>query len=168
MIRWITLREILESEFSRKIFGFDAFGKFPVTDIGHPADLNFINEFESAGGEGLELKECKAILEYKRFQNAFLIEGNIFDTLPGFLSDHPELRIALLHLDLDVKEPTAYTLDMLYERVVAGGLIVIDDYNAVPGATMAIDEFLAKKGNEKLTVNKLGYYNVPAYIKMAK
>ena len=165
MIRWLTLRGILESDFSRKVYGFDAFGKFPVADVAHPADLSFIREFEGAGGEGLSANECNLIFQQKKFQNFSLIEGNVFDTLPSFRSDHPELRSAWLHLDMDVKEPTAYVLDMLYERVVSGGLIVVDDYNAVSGATLAIDEFLSKAGNNGIAINKLPYYNVPAYLK---
>lgn len=161
LIRWLTLREMFESEFSRKIIAFDAFGKFPVANVDLAADLHFINRFEDAGGDGLSFKECNLILEYKKFQNYSLVEGNIFDTLPGFLSSNPELKIALLHLDMDVKEPTAFALDMLYERVVPGGLIVVDDYNAVKGATDAIDEFMSGKG---LQLMKMSYYNVPTYI----
>ena len=45
MIRWLTLREILESQFSRKVIGFDSFGKFPVANLDLQDDLNFINKF---------------------------------------------------------------------------------------------------------------------------
>jgi hypothetical protein len=165
LIRWLTLREIFESDYSRKIFGFDAFGKFPVIDVANSADLRFINQFEGAGGEGLSADECNEILEKKRFENCVLIQGNIFDTIPLFLAEHPELKIALLHLDMDVHEPTAYALDMLFDRVVPGGLIVVDDYNAVAGATRAIDEFLSRKTGGDLAIRKLPYYSVPAFIR---
>ena len=32
LIRFATYREMLESQYSRKIIGFDTFGKFPLTD----------------------------------------------------------------------------------------------------------------------------------------
>lgn len=58
-----------------------------------------------------------------------------------------------------------FALETLYERVVPGGLIIVDDYNAVAGATQAVDEFLAKLGDARAAISKLGFSNVPAYIR---
>ena len=46
---------------------------------------------------------------------------------------------------MDVKEPTDFALEKLYERVVPGGLIVFDDYNSVAGETISVDNFLKQK-----------------------
>jgi len=162
LIRFATFRSALESEFSRKIVGFDAFGNFPTAGIEGGDDKNFIELFEDAGGGGLSRAELSEILERKGFQNISLIEGNVFDTLGVYLKNNPETRISLLHLDMDVKEPTLFALHELYPRIVPGGLIVVDDYNAVKGATDAVDEFIADKGLQLL---KLGHYNVPAYMR---
>lgn len=98
----------------------------------------------------------------KGFENFKLIKGDVFETLPKYLSDNPETRIALLHLDMDVKDPTHFALDLLYERVVPGGIIVFDDFNAVAGETISVDEFLDK---HRLKIEKLPFYNVPAYVR---
>ena len=76
-----------------------------------------------------------------------LIEGNIFDTLPLFLSQNPGLKISLLHLDADLYEVTKFALDNLYQLVSHGGIIVFDEYGLVPweGETRAVDEFIEKK-----------------------
>ena len=161
LIRWLTMRELLENQFSRRVIGFDAFGKFPTKQVSLHDDLNFIDSFEDAGGDGLSVDESQLILDSKGFLNYSLVQGNIFDTLPSFLASNPELRVALLHLDMDVMEPTAFAIQSLYDRVVPGGIIVIDDYNSVKGATLAIDEFILGKG---LMLSKLSYYNVPAFI----
>ena len=58
---------------------------------------------------------------------------------------NPKLKISLLHLDLDVYKPTYYALINLYNRVSSCGLILIDDYNLVSGATKAVDHFIKEK-----------------------
>ncbi|MBD3756352.1 MAG: class I SAM-dependent methyltransferase [Gammaproteobacteria bacterium] len=162
LVRFATFRDALENDYSRKLVGFDAFGEFPTEGLNIEDDLNFIERFESTGGHGLEQDEVSAILESKGFENFELIEGNVFNTLPLYLKKHPETRISFLHLDMDVKEPTDFALELLYDRVVPGGLIVFDDYTAVAGATIAADEFSQKHG---LTIEKLPFYSVPSFIR---
>ena len=129
LVRLATYRDALENDFSRKIVGFDAFGPFPKEGLQVKDDLDFISRFETTGGHGLLDDEVASILNLKGFDNFELIKGNIFDTLPIYLEKHPETRLAFLHLDMDVKEPTDFALEHLYERVVPGGLIVFDDDN---------------------------------------
>ena len=66
-------------------------------------------------------------------------------------------------MDLDVAEPTEYVLNTLYERLVRGGLVVIDDYNDVEGATKVVD-FVQK---HNLTINTLSFTK-PVFIKKPK
>ena len=60
---------------------------------------------------------------------------------------------------MDVKEPTAYALDYLYERIVPSGLIILYDYNNNHGKTYAIDGFSAK---HKPRIEKTSYYCWPS------
>jgi Macrocin-O-methyltransferase (TylF) len=78
--------------------------------------------------------------------------------------NHPELKIALLHVDVDVYLPTKVILQELFDRVVKGGLVVFDDYGTVAGETRAIDEFLEKTGSDVL-IEKLPISHIPAYIR---
>lgn len=162
LVRFCTFRDALENDYSRKIVGFDAFGEFPTDNLEVEDDLEFIERFEGAGGHGLNEAEVENVLSTKGFENFKLVKGNVFDTLPKYLSDNPETRIALLHLDMDVKEPTDFALELLYERVVPGGIIVFDDYNAVAGETISVDEFV---GKHKLKLEKLPFYNVPTFVR---
>ncbi|VUZ29013.1 Uncharacterised protein [uncultured Comamonas sp.] len=79
----------------------------------------------------------------------------------AFPAAHPATRIALLHLDIDIKEPTEYALQRLYEHIVPQGLIVVDDYGTVAGATEAVDQFAKTHG---LLIQKTSHYKIPAYI----
>lgn len=60
LIRFATFREILESPYSRKIIGFDAFGKFP--EQGDENDLRFIKKFVKESGDGISVDELKKFL----------------------------------------------------------------------------------------------------------
>ena len=162
LIRFATFRNALENDFSRKIVGFDAFGKFPKEGLALAEDLNFIDEFEEEAGDGLGHQTITDILAKKQFSNIVLEKGNVFETLPLHLAKFPETRIALLHLDMDVKEPTEFALDQLFHRVVPNGLIVFDDYNAAPGASDVFDVFVRK---HKLKIEKLPFYHVPAFVR---
>lgn len=162
LVRLATFRNLLENDFSRRIVGFDAFGRFPTEKLSLKTDLAFIEDFEKAGGDGLTAEEVQNIFQAKHFRNVVLNAGNVFDTLPAYLERNPATRIAFLHLDMDVKEPTTFALERLFDRVVPGGLIVLDDYNAVAGETDAVDEFLARK---KLKIEKTNHYNVPSFIR---
>ena len=69
-----------------------------------------------------------------------LVEGPVEETVPRFA---PE-RIALLRLDTDWYESTRHELEHLYDRLVPGGVLVIDDYGSWQGARKATDDFLAR------------------------
>jgi len=77
-----------------------------------------------------------------------IIEGDIFDTLPQFLKDHPGLKISLLHMDVDLYEVTKFALEHLYDHVCTGGVVCFDEYGLVPwqGETKAADAFFASRG----------------------
>lgn len=165
LIRLATFRQTLENASTRRIVGFDAFGSFPRDNISLPSDNQFIEDFERTAGFGLKVEEIREIFKHKGFQNIHLVPGNIFHTLDEYLQQFPATRIAFLHLDMDVKEPTQYALEKLFERVTAGGLVVFDDYGMVAGATEVVDAFAKKHG---LPIQKTRHYTIPAYIQKIK
>lgn len=76
-------------------------------------------------------------------------------TLPIFLKKQKNLKISFLHLDLDVYEPTKFVLNTLFKKISKNGLVLIDDYGKIKGATNATDEFLKK--NRKLRLQTLEF-----------
>lgn len=161
--RLASFRSALETEDSRELIGFDAFGSFPTEGVDSDSDRTFIEQFEAKAGLGIAADDLDALLTAKGHRNFSLVAGDVTTTIPTFLQDRPELRVALLHLDLDVYEPTQASLDALADRIVPGGIVVFDDYNAVEGATRVADEFCAQRG---LNILKLTFYNVPAYVRL--
>jgi O-methyltransferase len=55
-------------------------------------------------------------------------------------------RIALLRIDADLYESTRDVLQALYDRVAAGGFIIVDDYHAFRACRTAVDEFRTRRG----------------------
>ena len=62
---------------------------------------------------------------------------------------------------MDVYEPTLHALKVFSKNMVKGGLIVIDDYSTIEGATRAVDDFCKK---EKKEIKKLSFYLTPAFL----
>jgi hypothetical protein len=84
--------------------------------------------------------------------NAHLHVGWFDATLPGFLAEHTE-TCALVHVDCDIYVSTASLFTQLAGRIVAGTVIVFDEYFNYPGwrahEYKAFQEFIA--------ASRLGY-----------
>jgi len=145
LIQFATFRELLENENSRKIVGFDMFGAFPK-DSHVKSDEVFIEQWNKHfAGTFLSKEDIEASLQHKQLGNVELVQGDILETVPSYVEQHPELRIALLHIDTDVYGPAKKALELFFDRVVPSGIVVFDDYGMVEGETLAIDEFLVGK-----------------------
>lgn len=136
----------------RKIWLFDSFEGLP-----EPTDKDGLAAEEYAAGKtrgNLEtINKCvgpladvkKIFFEILRInpQNVIIKEGWFQDTLPsarGVIGP-----IAILRLDGDWYESTRCCLDNLYNMVIPGGYIIIDDYGYWEGARRALDEFFLER-----------------------
>ena len=145
LIQWATFRELLENENSRKIVGFDMFGPFPQSKKIKSDEL-FIEKWnKSFEGTFVSKEELEKSFTHKGNGNILLIEGDIRETLPKYLKQNPAFKISLLHIDTDVYEPCKVVLELCWDRVVRGGIILFDDYSVIEGETVAIDEFIKDK-----------------------
>ncbi len=75
-----------------------------------------------------------------------LVEGDVSETL---LRTSPS-EIAFLRLDTDWYESTKSCLQMLYPKLVPGGVCILDDYGHWAGARRAVDEYFDKHGPRPL------------------
>ena len=67
--------------------------------------------------------------------------------IPERFSEVDDKKFSLVHIDVDLYEPTIASLKFFYPRLSVGGIIVCDDYgsDACPGARKAMDNFFADK-----------------------
>ena len=80
------------------------------------------------------------------------VKGKVEDTLAE--SENLPEQIALLRLDTDWYESTKIELEILYPRLVPGGVLIIDDYGHWVGARKAVDEYFE---NEPVLLNRIDY-----------
>jgi hypothetical protein len=159
--RFAMFRNLLEAGDSREMIGFDIFGKFPPTS--YEDDKAKLNQFiAAAGDESISEDQLISVLTSKKCETRVsLIKGDILETVPSYTNEHPELKIALLHLDVDIYEPSKCILDELFPRLAKGGVLILDDYGIFPGATKAVDDYFADR--EEI-VSKLPYAYAPCFI----
>lgn len=159
--RWIKFRNLLENTNSRKIIGFDSFGDFP--EAVYPGDKNKRDAFvsETKGGKSISFEDIQTLLVQQQLEkNVELIKGDILTTLPQYINTNPHLKISLLHIDVDLYEPTKLALELLFPHVTKGGIIVLDDYGAFAGANKAVDDYF----NGNVVIKKLPYSHAIAYV----
>jgi O-methyltransferase len=80
-------------------------------------------------------------MEMSIADNFFLKEGWFEETLPNFRLNE---KIAFLRLDADWYKSTYTCLENLFDLVVEGGIIVLDDYYTWDGCSRAVHDFLSK------------------------
>ncbi|MCX5816466.1 MAG: class I SAM-dependent methyltransferase [Proteobacteria bacterium] len=159
--RWIKFRALFNNPFSKKIIAFDVFGEFPEAgyDLDKKKRDQFINE---AGSKGISKEKLIAILKrLELYQNIELIKGNVLETIPEYVENNYHIKISLLHIDVDLYEPTKMALEVLYPHVVRGGIVILDDYGAFPGANKAVDDFFSA---EKIRIQKLPYSHAISFM----
>jgi O-methyltransferase len=90
-------------------------------------------------------EQCLGLLEGTCYppERIHLVKGWFQEALPGAV---PEIGpIALLRLDGDLYESTKVCLETLFDSVVSGGIVIVDDYGTFDGCRRAVDEFLAQR-----------------------
>ncbi len=148
---------------NKKIYGFDTFegmtqptnfdidlnnntAKTKLTDEKKYDNCDNIWCYSSFG----EVK--KNISKYSDLTNIKLIKGPVEKTL---LEENnlPE-KISVLILDTDFYESTKKELEVLYPKLVKGGILIIDDYGHWQGSRKAVDEYFA---NTKILLQYVDY-----------
>lgn len=148
LTRFIIFRDLFLG-IKKKVYGFDVFGKFPYQK--NKYDNQFAFNHDRKIGVGINYSTIKKNFKNKKFKNFSLVKGPVEKTLKDFTFRNKNLKISFLHLDLDVYQPTYAALELLFQRVSKGGVILIDDYGKVQGATKATNDYL-KNNKIKLKI----------------
>src|SRR2546421_5658767 len=135
------------SPYSRHLWLFDSFEGLP-----EPRPEDGVEAAEYAGGRTdgkiKPIGECVGTREEVEgflFGPAGLDPGDVTLVQGWYQDTLPKAEvgpIAFLHLDCDWYESVQLALDSLYDDVVPGGCVVLDDYGEWPGASKALHEFL--------------------------
>jgi O-methyltransferase len=115
----------------RRLHLFDTFSGFVPTEIEAAQQAK---QFSDTSVEAVVRKIAP------RNDNVVVYEGRFPET-----AAHAPGEFAFVHLDADLFEPINAGLEFFYPRLSPGGIIVIHDYNAWPGARRAVDQFFASR-----------------------
>jgi len=148
MISYIrAILKVYEKNSNRKVYGFDTFSHFPLTELKIEAkelekDRKIHDLIKIIYDNYHSAEQVKKNI--KKFDlwddNINLIEGNIISTIYT-----PINKIALLRIDTDSFDSVANILQIKYFKIVRDGFIVIDDYNnPLVGCKDAVDAFRRK------------------------
>ena len=61
------------------------------------------------------------------------------------VEDNLPKKISFLRLDTDLYTTTKFELEILFPRLVSGGILHIDDYGQFPGVQKAVTEYFEGK-----------------------
>jgi hypothetical protein len=149
---------------NRALFLFDTFegmsepDERDVNSVDNKTAQELLNKEKKLDGNNVwcysSLEEVKSNLRKTNYssEKIFYFKGKVEQTLP-----EPSIgNIALLRLDTDWYESTKHELEVLYDKVVEGGVLIIDDYGHWSGSRKAVDEFI-KKRKLRIFLNRIDY-----------
>lgn len=135
----------------RHLHLYDTFGMIPPPSPADGADVHARYEAIVAGrstgirggtyyGYQGDLRDRvrATVRRYAPHADVTLHQGLYEDTF------HPEAPVALAHLDCDWYDSVTVCLTRLWPRLVPGGRVIIDDYDAWSGARSAVDDFIGQ------------------------
>jgi len=90
--------------------------------------------------------------------------------VPGWFDEtlirEPIKNIVILHIDADWYESVKTVLEILYDRVVPGGFVVLDDYGLWPGCGRAVLDYFSENHISEMILRKIGrqgaYFQKPS------
>lgn len=135
---------VAENKFSGTFHIFDSFegGLSDKVD----KDKNLLRDMSDG-----EVKTEKEIFSSQQEQVASVLSKFDFIKLyagwiPARFAEVSNKQFSLVHIDVDLYQPTLDSLEFFWPRLAEGGFIVVDDYGSsqFPGATTATNEFLDK------------------------
>jgi O-methyltransferase len=153
------LAAVAKENLNRHIWLFDSWEGWP-----EPDERDYNNYFHLSPQKGgcLGSEERVRDILFRRLQldgtRVHLVKGWFADTLPRKETG----TIALLHLDCDLYESVKCCLEQLYDDVIDGGCIVIDDYSCWDGCKEAVTEFINRR-KLKAELIKIDYEGVYFY-----
>jgi Macrocin-O-methyltransferase (TylF) len=121
-----------------QILAFDTFSGMPSTD--KAVDFHNVGDFQ-----GVDLPELRQYVEEIGLRNLHFVQGNFEDTASHAVKEIQ--RVALCHLDCDIRSAIQSAYDTTRQYMVPGGYWVFDDplQPTCLGATEAVEDLLIRR-----------------------
>lgn len=123
---------------------------------------------QTAGGSSIGEDQLESLFKHHGMENIELVSGDICETVPLYVRENPGIKVSLLNIDADFVEPTFCVLEHFYDRVMPGGIILLDNYCgegtskiSYHGDTKGIDDFFKDKA---VQIKRFAWAARPCYI----
>jgi hypothetical protein len=153
--------------YTRRIVGFDTFEGFPSVSVhDRPSDATGVGAYGVTEGYDDYLR---AVLECHEQESPIghitkydVVRGDVVETVPRYLEEHPETIVALAFFDVDLYEPTRACLEAIRPYLTRGSVIAFDELNCpdFPGETLALREVL---GLDNVRLERSPLVSYPAF-----
>lgn len=150
--------------YTRRIVGFDTFsGITSITDkdLTKHTSSNVIEGGFNSGEDMFDnIMRGANIFDSNRslghIPKIEVVIGDACKTIPDYIRDNPHLVVSLLHLDMDVFEPTRVAIECFLPRMPRGAVIIFDELNqpGYPGETEAVLDTI---GIRSLRLQRIAY-----------
>jgi hypothetical protein len=170
LFTWANLLETFcPGDRTRKVYGFDHFQG--LTEHNKVQDGDLSPWLDKVVGNLEGQADCmQALVDLHNDDNfisgdqrVHLIDGDMCQTLPAFVKQHPGLRLSCLYFDVGLYEPTLAGLEQLYPLVMTGGLVVFNGYGMQPweGEAKAIETYFQQLGVSVPKMQKFAHSPLP-------
>jgi Macrocin-O-methyltransferase (TylF) len=169
LFTWANLLESYSiGDRTKTVYGFDNWKGFTGLSVEDSDPVENASKFIGGFNPKIfyeELNSAIKIFDLDRFvpwkERIKLINGDIEESIPEFLTKNPGIRFSIVHFDCDLYAPTKIALNALWSRIPRGGILIFDEYGIHdwPGETKAVDEFLDENPMQKLQT--FNWTNVP-------
>ncbi len=111
LCRFAMMRQLLGNYFSAKLIAFDVFtDEYP--DTKYEEDKGQREHWlKTAGGSSIGTEQLDQVFKMQGITNYELVAGDVLNTVPKYVKDHPGLKVSLLNVDIDFVEPTYCVLE---------------------------------------------------------
>lgn len=131
----------------RPLFSCDSFEGLPKPG---EMDTHLKGDFSDVSYE--------SVIKKLHFPQVQVIKGFFPDTqLHGKMLSN---EFSFVHIDVDLYASTLECLKVFYDRMVLGGIVVVDDYGLTtcPGIKQSVDEFMVGKPETLITTGQYNCY----------
>ena len=156
LVYFCQLSSIFEPHnYQRKVYGFDTFSGFPkISKEDEKSKSEFLLEGGVSYSDYDDIQNAISVFDLNRsishIPKIQVIKGDVTETIPKFIDDHPEIVVSLLNIDMDLYEPAKVALEHFVPHMPKKSVIIFDELNNeyYKGETTAVKEFFNLKGLE--------------------
>lgn len=132
------------SQGGRKFYLFDTWAGIPVEQMSDEEKRLGVENMNRKYQNG-DVLHADVVKKFSRWPNAVVVRGRVPDSL-GAMKDSQQ--VAYASIDLNVTEAEMGAIDFLWPRMVAGGLVLLDDYGWAPhiNQKVAWDDWAKRHG----------------------